>query len=87
MPATNPFARRAGAKREIYCYGLRNPWRFGFDRETGGLAIADVGQNAVEEINYMARGRASGANFGWNVFEGNSRYRGRHARSATIRRS
>ena len=74
IPRTNPF-RRPGARREVYAYGLRNPWRFSFDRETGDLAIADVGQYEVEEVNFVRRGGGRGANFGWNVFEGTRRYR------------
>ena len=72
-PRSNPFAGRAGARREIYAYGLRNPWRFSFDRRTGDLAIADVGQNAVEEVDFVRRGRGRGANFGWRPFEGRRR--------------
>lgn len=68
----NPFLDRTGARREIWSYGLRNPWRFSFDRETGDLYIADVGQNRWEEVHVApARtGRGKGANFGWSVFEG-----------------
>jgi glucose/arabinose dehydrogenase len=64
---------RPGARPEIFAYGLRNPWRFSFDRRTGALAIADVGESRFDEINYLPRGRAAGANFGWPVFEGNRR--------------
>ena len=71
----NPFVGRRGAKREIWAYGLRNPWRFSFDRKTGDLVIADVGQDSVEEIDFARRGAGRGANYGWNVFEGNSRFR------------
>ena len=53
VPARNPFVGRAGARGEIYAYGLRNPWRFSFDRKTGDLAIGDVGQNACEEIDFV----------------------------------
>jgi glucose/arabinose dehydrogenase len=74
VPSSNPFAGRSGARGEIYAYGLRNPWRFSFDRKTGDLAIGDVGQGDVEEIDFMRKGSARGANFGWRVFEGNSRY-------------
>ena len=70
IPADNPFVGRSGARGEIYAYGLRNPWRFSFDRATGDLAIADVGQNAVEEIDFARRGGARGLNYGWRVFEG-----------------
>jgi glucose/arabinose dehydrogenase len=73
VPSDNPFARRAGARREIYSYGLRNPWRFSFDRSTGDLAIGDVGQNAIEEIDFARRGEARGANYGWRPFEGRRR--------------
>ena len=55
-------------------WGLRNPWRFSFDRKTGDLAIGDVGQGDVEEIDFRRRGKARGANFGWRVFEGDTRY-------------
>lgn len=58
---------------EIWAYGLRNPWRFSFDRDTGDLYIADVGQNAVEEVNLLPAG-TRGLNFGWNAWEGSRRY-------------
>ena len=70
VPPENPFARQEGAAEEIYAYGLRNPWRFSFDRETGALAIGDVGQDAFEEIDLVAAGEGAGANFGWSAFEG-----------------
>ena len=70
IPPDNPFVDTPGARPEVYSYGLRNPWRFSFDRETGALAIGDVGQNLLEEIDYVAAGRGSGANFGWSAFEG-----------------
>jgi glucose/arabinose dehydrogenase len=73
VPAGNPFRGRPGARGEVYAYGLRNPWRFSFDRETGDLAIGDVGQNAVEEIDFATRGAARGANYGWRPLEGNRR--------------
>jgi glucose/arabinose dehydrogenase len=74
VPASNPFLKRSGAKPEIYSYGLRNPWRFSFDRRNGNLVIGDVGQNEVEEIDFVRRGHGKGANFGWRVFEGRRRY-------------
>ncbi|MDA0183601.1 PQQ-dependent sugar dehydrogenase [Solirubrobacter phytolaccae] len=74
IPSDNPFVDREGARGEIYSYGLRNPWRFSFDRQTGDLTIGDVGQNAVEEIDWVAAGEGAGANFGWRVFEGSDRY-------------
>ena len=57
VPRSNPFVGRSGARGEIYSYGLRNPWRFSFDRSTGDLSIGDVGQNEVEEISFVRRGR------------------------------
>ena len=74
IPARNPFRGRPGARGEIYAYGLRNPWRFSFDRATGDLAIGDVGQDLWEEIDFVRRGRGKGANFGWRPFEGRARY-------------
>ena len=70
IPADNPFVEVAGARPEIWAYGLRNPWRFSFDRRTGDLWIADVGQSAVEEVNLLRAGAPAGANFGWRVVEG-----------------
>jgi glucose/arabinose dehydrogenase len=64
---------RQGAKGEIWLYGLRNPWRFSFDRQTNDLWIGDVGQNALEEIDFCPAGSAPGANFGWAAFEGTRR--------------
>lgn len=73
VPSDNPFVGRDGARPEIYSYGLRNPWRFSFDRSTGDLTIGDVGQNAIEEIDFASRGAASGVNYGWRPFEGRRR--------------
>jgi glucose/arabinose dehydrogenase len=72
-PSSNPFIDRTGALPEIYAYGLRNPWRFSFDRANGDLVIGDVGQDAVEEIDFARKGTARGANFGWRPFEGRHR--------------
>jgi glucose/arabinose dehydrogenase len=63
----------------IYAKGLRNPWRFSFDRSTGALWIGDVGQGAREEIDYLRPGRPAGANFGWNGYEGTLVYNSRTA--------
>ena len=73
-PRSNPFVGRRGAKPAVYSYGLRNPWRFSFDRRTGDLVIADVGQNEWEEVDFVRSGR--GRNFGWDAFEGNHEYEG-----------
>jgi glucose/arabinose dehydrogenase len=76
VPASNPFAGKAG-RDEIYSYGLRNPFRFSFDTVSSArprIAIGDVGQNQFEEIDYTTVGRASGANFGWDAFEGFAPY-------------
>lgn len=64
IPAGNPFGN------EIWAFGLRNPWRFTFDRLTGDLFLADVGQDLVEEVNFMPAGQGAGVNYGWNVMEG-----------------
>lgn len=69
IPQDNPFVGIEGAADEIWAYGLRNPWRFSFDRVTGDLWIADVGQNVREEINHLSMDDA-GANLGWNRMEG-----------------
>ncbi|HST56770.1 MAG TPA: PQQ-dependent sugar dehydrogenase [Solirubrobacteraceae bacterium] len=73
IPAGNPFAARRGARPEIWAYGLRNPWRYSFDRSTGALVIGDVGQDQQEEIDFAAAGAAGGANYGWSIFEGDRR--------------
>lgn len=73
VPPDNPFVGRAG-RDEIWAYGLRNPWRISFDRATGDLYIADVGQNAIEEVNFQPAGSPGGANYGWRVYEGSRRY-------------
>jgi glucose/arabinose dehydrogenase len=76
IPPDNPFAG-GGGRPEIWLYGVRNPWRFTFDRETGDLWIADVGQNTVEEINLLpAPERGRGANLQWPLREGFRRYAG-----------
>jgi glucose/arabinose dehydrogenase len=71
IPPDNPFVGRADARGEIWAYGLRNPFRFSFDRATGDLIVGDVGQDDAEEIDFgAAPGRGRGANFGWKCFEG-----------------
>jgi glucose/arabinose dehydrogenase len=70
IPSDNPFVGRAGARAEIFSYGLRNPYRFSFDRANGDLLIGDVGQGAREELDWTTLAAARGANFGWPCFEG-----------------
>ncbi len=69
IPESNPFIVRSSARGEIWAWGLRNPWRFSFDRETGDLWIADVGQNKYEEVNFQPAGSKGGENYGWAVME------------------
>jgi len=68
IPSDNPYAgNRTGYREEIFAYGLRNPWRYSFDSQTGALWAADVGQNKFEEVNILEKGK----NYGWNIMEGN----------------
>lgn len=69
IPPDNPFVDTPGARPEVWAYGVRNPWRFAFDRETDDLYIADVGQNRWEEVNALPLSRAEGANYGWDRME------------------
>jgi glucose/arabinose dehydrogenase len=71
IPSGNPFANQSGARPEIWAFGLRNPWRFSFDRTAGLLFVADVGQGSLEEIDVVPTTRA-GVNYGWNIMEGSS---------------
>jgi glucose/arabinose dehydrogenase len=70
VPESNPWKVESGARTEIWAYGLRNPWKFSFDRETGDLYIGDVGQNLYEEINFQSVSSKGGENYGWNQMEG-----------------
>jgi glucose/arabinose dehydrogenase len=79
IPGSNPFAGRRGARGEVYAYGLRNPYRFSFDRRRGHLTVGDVGEHEVEEIDFVpgrdgGRQPPGGYNFGWDVFEGRNGY-------------
>jgi glucose/arabinose dehydrogenase len=76
IPASNPFFSHPdpAVRKEIWAYGLRNPWRFSFDRQTGDLYLADVGQSAREEINFRLAGSPGGDNYGWPVMEGSLCY-------------
>lgn len=70
VPADNPFVGRADARPAIWAYGLRNPWRYSFDRLTGDLWIGDVGQTEWEEVDVQPAGSSGGENYGWNILEG-----------------
>jgi glucose/arabinose dehydrogenase len=72
VPPTNPFVGMEGAKPEIWARGLRNPWRFSFDRASGDLFIGDVGQGSVEEIDFQPAASPGGENYGWRLMEGSS---------------
>ena len=72
IPADNPFVNDANALDEIWAYGLRNPWRFSFDKITGDMWMGDVGQDAWEEINFQAANSIGGENYGWKCLEGNA---------------
>ncbi|MDX2284307.1 MAG: PQQ-dependent sugar dehydrogenase [Bacteroidia bacterium] len=74
IPADNPFIGTPSARPEIWSLGWRNPWRFSFDRGTGDMWIADVGQDDVEEISREAAGSPGGRNYGWKCYEGNSTF-------------
>ncbi|MBA2565302.1 MAG: PQQ-dependent sugar dehydrogenase [Gemmatimonadetes bacterium] len=71
-PSDNPFVDRSGARGEIWAYGVRNPWRFSFDRANGDFYLADVGQNEIEEVDAVRAAEAGGKNYGWDVMEGSS---------------
>lgn len=76
VPADNPFVDAPDTRPEIWAWGLRNPWRFAFDRRTGDLFIADVGQNAFEEVHFQPANSPGGINYGWNIMEGAACFRG-----------
>jgi hypothetical protein len=70
VPSSNPFVNNSGTRPEIWALGLRNPWKYTFDRETGDLWIADVGQNRAEEVNVQVASSRGGENYGWRRMEG-----------------
>lgn len=74
VPPSNPFVGQAGIRGELWNWGLRNPWRFSFDRSTGDLYIADVGQNKWEEVDVQPASSAGGENYGWAIMEGDHCY-------------
>lgn len=75
IPSTNPFVDEAGTKPEIWALGLRNPWRISFDKKTGDLYIADVGQGELEEVNVQKSTSKGGENYGWRCYEGKQAYK------------
>lgn len=85
VPADNPWVGRTG-RDEIFAYGLRNPWRFSFDRSAAGnvITIADVGDRSFEEVNILPLNKARGANFGWSAFEGRMRLKPGVPRARTV---
>ena len=87
IPPGNPFADGVGGAPEVWAYGLRNPWRFSFDRSNGDLWIGDVGQDAIEEIDFAPngpKGAGPGNNYGWNLMEGTSSFRSGTAPSGHV---
>jgi glucose/arabinose dehydrogenase len=72
IPPDNPFVNTPGARAEVYVYGLRNPYRWSFDRLTGDMYIGDVGGSVAEEITFLPHAQSAGANLGWNCHEGNA---------------
>lgn len=82
IPFDNPFAKQAGARGEIWAYGLRNPWRFSFDKKERGIWIGDVGQNDREEIDHVAYDPKGGNNYGWPLVEGTRKQDGDAPRDA-----
>ena len=74
IPVSNPFTQTVGYRGEIWALGLRNPWRYSFDRLTGDLYIGDVGQGSYEEVDFQPADSAGGENYGWNVMEGSHCY-------------
>ncbi len=71
IPIDNPFVEKVNSKPEIWAYGLRNPWRYSFDKFTGDMYIGDVGQNNWEEVDFQHSESPGGINYGWNIMEGN----------------
>jgi glucose/arabinose dehydrogenase len=85
IPTDNPFVGHVAARPEIWAYGLRNPWRYSFDRLTGDLWIGDVGQSAWEEVDVQPSGSMGGENYGWNQMEGDHPYGGADPPAQAVR--
>ena len=75
IPANNPFKDVPGVRPEIWASGLRNPWRFSFDAETGDMYIADVGEGKWEEVDFQPGGSGGGQNYGWSILEGSYEFK------------
>jgi glucose/arabinose dehydrogenase len=84
VPADNPFVERAGARPETWVWGMRNPWRFSWDRQTGDLWIGDVGQDDWEEVDFLPAGQASGKNLGWSDMDSRHRLHGDNPAGAVL---
>jgi glucose/arabinose dehydrogenase len=84
IPAANPFTQTVGYRGEIWALGLRNPWRFAFDRMNGDLYIADVGQNEYEEVDHQPAASGGGENYGWRIMEGTHCYKASDCDSAGL---
>jgi len=84
IPSSNPFVGMPGRRGVIWAYGLRNPWRFSFDRLTGDMIIGDVGQDLEEEVDFVPAGSGRGADYGWSVWEGTRRNKGGRAANAVF---
>ncbi len=84
IPEDNPFVSDPAYRPEIWALGFRNPWRYSFDRATGDLYIADVGQGDWEEVNFQTADSAGGENYGWNIFEGNHPFEGSGDRTSFV---
>jgi glucose/arabinose dehydrogenase len=78
VPADNPFVGRSGARPETWVWGLRNPWRFSFDRQGGDLWIGDAGQDEWEEVDFLPREATAGANLGWSLMDSRHPFRGQN---------
>ena len=84
IPADNPFVGRPGARPEIFAYGLRNPWRFSWDRQTRDFWVADVGQNLWEEVDFRPAGSRAGDNFGWSLMDSRHQLKGANPAGAIL---
>lgn len=84
IPTDNPYTINPLLAPEVWAWGLRNPWRMSFDRETGDLYFGDVGQNQWEEVNFQPADSPGGENYGWNIMEGSYRYSGEPVKDGLV---